>query len=75
MNNETLNKALELKREIDKADAILNILEKGHAVDISFNNGGYSCTSYTSDYLSEDEVAEVKDNITKLIRMRAQERK
>lgn len=68
MDTETLHKANELSRQIEHADSMLNILDKGCAVDISFNNGGYSCCSNSSNFLSDEEVNEIKNNISNLIR-------
>lgn len=43
-------------------------------VEITFNNGGYGCGSIESDYISDKEVSEIKNNLVKLIRMRAEAR-
>ncbi|MDE7377512.1 MAG: hypothetical protein K2N13_00940 [Paraprevotella sp.] len=75
MNTETLNKANDLSRQITRVNAVLNILDKGNAVDISFNNGGFSCCSNCSYFLTDEEVAEIKNNISNLIRERVQAQK
>lgn len=72
MNNETLNRANQIQAQIACIDRMLVILEKDVAVEINFNNGGYSCCSNKSDYISDEEVDEIKNNITSLIRLRAE---
>jgi hypothetical protein len=75
MNDETLNYAIRIRSEIDVVERMLNRIEKKEAVvDITFSNGNYGCCSCQSDYLSDEEVAAIKANITEQIRLRAQTR-
>ena len=74
MNAETLNKANSIRCEIAGVEKILKVAEKGQAVDISFNVGGFGCTSYQHPLLSTEEVADIKSNVTELIRTRAMAR-
>lgn len=53
---------------------MLRRIEKNAVVEITFNNGGFSCSSCQSEYLSDEEVATIKANITEQIRLRAQAR-
>ena len=75
MNDETLNKANRIRSEMGVVEKMLNRIEEKEAVvDITFNNGGYGCCSCQSKYLSAEEVATIKANITEQIRLRAQAR-
>lgn len=75
MNDETLNYANRIRSEIGVVEMMLNRIEKKESVvDISFSNGTYGCCSCQSSYLSDEEVAEIKNNITEQIRLRAQVR-
>lgn len=73
MNDETLNKANRIRMEMTDTENMLRRIEKNAVIEISFNNGGYGC-SCQSDYLSDEEVAAIKANITEQIRLRAQTR-
>ncbi len=55
-------------------EIMLKAAEKDQAVGISFNAGGFGCTSCLHPLLSTEEVAEIKKNITELIRVRAMTR-
>lgn len=74
MNDETLNKANRIRMEMTDTENMLRRVEKDAVIEISFNNGGYGCCSCQSKYLSDEEVATIKDNITEQIRLRAQAR-
>lgn len=75
MNDETLNRANRIRSEMGVVEKTLNRIEKKEAVvDITFSNGNYCCCSCLSDYLSYEEVAAIKANITEQIRLRAQAR-
>lgn len=74
MNDETLNKANRIRMEMTNTENMLKRVEKDAVVEISFNNGGYGCCSCQSKYLSDEEVAAIKANITEQIRLRAQAR-
>lgn len=75
MNDDTLNYANRIRSEMACVEKMLTLIEKDiTVVEITFNNGGYGCGSTHCDYISEKEVAETKDNIIKLIRLRAQAR-
>lgn len=51
-------------------ERMLSRIEKNTVVEILFSNGGACCSSQ-SDYMSDKEVTETKNNIVKLIRIRA----
>ena len=72
MNDETLNKANRIRMEMTDTENMLRRVEKEAVIEISFNNGGYGCCSCQSKYLSAEEVATIKANITEQIRLRAQ---
>lgn len=74
MNDETLDKANRIKSEMACIEKMLTGIEHEAAVDITFNNDGRCCGSYKSDYLSDEEVIDIRKNITELIRKRAQMR-
>ena len=74
MNDETLNKANRIRMEMTDTENMLRRVEKEAVIEISFNNGGYGCCSCQSKYLSAEEVATIKANITEQIRLRAQTR-
>ena len=75
MNDDTLNYANRIRSEMAVVEKTLNRIEKKEAVvDITFSNGNYGCCLCQSDYLSDDEVTEIKANITEQIRLRAQAR-
>lgn len=74
MNDETLNKANFIRREMADTEYMLKRIETDAAVEITFSNGNYDCCSCQSDYLSEEEVTAIKNNITEQIRLRAQAR-
>ncbi len=74
MNDETLNKANRIRMEMTDTENMLRRVEKDAVIEISFNNGGYGCCSCQSKYLSDEEVATIKANITEQIRLRAQAR-
>lgn len=74
MNDETLNKANRIRMEMTDTENMLRRVEKDAVIEITFNNGGYSCCSCQSKYLSDEEVATIKANITEQIRLRAQAR-
>lgn len=74
MNDETLNKANRIRMEMTDTENMLRRVEKDAVIEISFNNGGYGCCSCQSKYLSAEEVATIKANITEQIRLRAQAR-
>lgn len=74
MNDETLNKANRIRMEMTDTENMLRRVEKDAVIEISFNNGGYGCCSCQSKYLSDEEVATIKANITEQIRLRAQTR-
>lgn len=75
MNDETLTYANRIRHEMSNVEKMLNCIEKQETVvDISFNNGLYGCCSNQSVYLSDEEVMEIKANITKQISLRAQAR-
>ena len=74
MNDETLNKANRIRMEMTDTENMLRRVEKEAVIEISFNNGGYGCCSCQSKYLSAEEVATIKANITEQIRLRAQAR-
>lgn len=74
MNDETLNKANRIRMEMTDTENMLRRVEKDAVIEISFNNGGYGCRSCQSKYLSDEEVATIKANITEQIRLRAQAR-
>ena len=74
MNDEILNKANFIRREMADTQNMLKRIEKDAAVEITFNNGGYGCCSCQSEYLSDEEVNAIKANITEQIRLRAQTR-
>lgn len=74
MNDETLNKANRIRMEMTDTENMLRRVDKDAVIEISFNNGGYGCCSCQSKYLSDEEVATIKANITEQIRLRAQAR-
>lgn len=74
MNDETLNKANRIRMEMTDTENMLRRVEKDAVIEISFNNGDYGCCSCQSKYLSDEEVATIKANITEQIRLRAQAR-
>lgn len=75
MNDETLNKANHIRCEMTNVGNMLKRIDNKEAVvDITFSNGNYGCCSCQSDYLSYEEVTEIKANITEQIRLRAQAR-
>ena len=74
MNDETLNKANRIRMEMTDTENMLRRVEKEAVIEILFNNGGYGCCSCQSKYLSAEEVATIKANITEQIRLRAQAR-
>lgn len=75
MNDETLNYANRLRGEMEHVEKVLNRIEKKDTmVEIMFNNSGYGCGSIGSDYISDKEVSEIKSNLVKLIRVRAETR-
>lgn len=74
MNDETLNKGNRIRMEMTDTENMLRRVEKEAVIEISFNNGGYGCCSCQSKYLSAEEVATIKANITEQIRLRAQAR-
>ena len=74
MNDETLNKANRIRIEMTDTENMLRLVEKEVVIEMSFNNGGYDCWSCQSKYLSAEEVATIKANITEQIRLRAQAR-
>lgn len=75
MNDETLNYANRIRSEMGIVVKMLSRIEnKDAVVDISFSNGNYGCCSCQSEYLSNEEVAAIKANITEQIRLRAQAR-
>lgn len=75
MNDETLNKANRIRSEMGVVENMLKRIDNKEAVvDITFSNGNYGCCSCQSDYLSYEEVTEIKANITEQIRLRAQAR-
>ena len=74
MNDETLNKANRIRMEMTDTENMLRRVEKEAVIEISFNNGGYDRWSCQSKYLSAEEVATIKANITEQIRLRAQAR-
>lgn len=75
MNDETLNYANRIRSEMGIVEKMLSRIEnKDAVVDISFSNGNYGCCSCQSEYLSNEEVAAIKANITEQIRLRAQAR-
>lgn len=74
MNDETLNKANRIRMEMTDTENMLRRVEKDAVIEILFNNGGYGSCSSQSKYLSDEEVATIKANITEQIRLRAQAR-
>lgn len=75
MNDDTLNYANRIRSEMTYIEKMLKRIEKKDTmVEITFNNAGYGCGSIESDYISDKEVSEIKSNIIKLIRMRAEAR-
>lgn len=52
-------------------EKMLKVAENDQAVDISFNVGGFGCTSYQHPLLSTEEIAKIKSDITELIQVRA----
>lgn len=75
MNDETLNYANRLRGEMEHVEKVLNRIEKKDTmVEIMFNNSGYGCSSIESEYISDKEVSEIKSNLVKLIRVRAETR-
>ena len=74
MTDETLNKGNRIRMEMTDTENMLRRVEKEAVIEISFNNGGYGCCSCQSKYLSAEEVATIKANITEQIRLRAQAR-
>lgn len=75
MNDEILNYANRLKCEMERVEKVLNRIEnKDTMVEILFNNSGYGCGSIGSEYISDKEVSEIKSNLVKLIRVRAEAR-
>ena len=74
MNAETLDRANRIRCEMADAKKMLNIAESNKAVEISFNLGGFGCRSNECPFLSPEEVANIKSNITGLILMRTQAR-
>ena len=74
MNDDTLNYANRIRSEMGVVEKMLRRVEKEAVIEISFNNGGYGCCSCQSKYLSAEEVATIKANITEQIRLRAQAR-
>lgn len=75
MNDETLNYAIRIRSEMGVVEKMLNRIEKKEAVvDMTFSNGSYGCCSCQSDYLTDEEIADIKADLTKLIHKRAQAR-
>ena len=74
MNDETLNKANRIRKEITDTENMVRYVAKEAVIEMSFNNGGYDRWSCQSKYLSAEEVATIKANITEQIRLRAQAR-
>lgn len=75
MNDETLNYANRIRSEMAHVEKMLNRIEKKDAVvEITFNNGGYGCGSLTCEFLTDEEVYDIKTDIIERIRLRAQAR-
>lgn len=81
MNIETLNRANRLQAQIARMERMVEILEENMAVEIKFENGGFfdngglGCRYTHSEFISDEEIDEFKNNITSLIRQRVDTRK
>ena len=74
MTDETLQRAVGIRHEIDHVTSFINSIDKGREVEIRFANGGYCGCSIQSELLNEAEVEEFKNNLNSLIRSRAEAR-
>lgn len=75
MNDDKLKYANRIRSEMSVVEKMLNSIEKKEAVvDMTFSNGSYGCCSCQSDYLTDEEIADIKADLTKLIHKRAQAR-
>ena len=74
MKEETLNRANQIQSQMTIIKGMLSRIEKNPALEITFNNGSWGCCSNQSDYLTDEEVADIKADLTKRIRERAQAR-
>ena len=73
MNTETLGKANAIMREMADVERLMNVAEKGKAVELSFSLGNHCCSAFNA-FVSPEEADDIKRNINELIRMRAQAR-
>lgn len=74
MTDEKLIKANGIRHEIARIEKMLGAMEKNASMEITFSNGGYRCCNIHSDYITDEEIAEIKNRIVNLIRTRAQSR-
>lgn len=74
MTDETLHKAVNIRREIDRVTSLVNSIDKGREVEIRFANGSYCGCDSQSPLLNEAEVEEFKNNLNTLLRSRAEAR-
>lgn len=74
MNDETLKVANRIRSEMDSIERMLDKLEKGHVVELSFNYCGWGISALPHPLLSEEELSDITNNIVKLICMRAEAR-
>lgn len=74
MTDEQLGKANYLRTEIEVNERVVRRIEIGSEIEIKFANGGNCCYTNQSKYLSDEEIAAFKEQITSTIRQRAEER-
>lgn len=73
MNDEILQKANNIRQEIAEMEHALSMIENNRAVEISFYVGSFGCSSARTSLLPDEEVAEIKADISERLRKHAQE--
>lgn len=69
MNDETLNTAIDIKKQIAYVEKILANIERGKFVEIMFANAGCCC-----ELLTDEEVDRYRKDIAEAVRIKAQAR-
>ena len=74
MNDETLNTAIDIKKQIAYVEKILANIERGKFVEIMFANAGCCCASSCCELLTDEEVHRYRKDIAEAVRIKAQAR-
>ena len=69
MNDETLNTAIDIKKQIAYVEKILANIERGKFVEIMFANAGCCCASSCCELLTDEEVDRYRKDIAECFRV------